>query len=304
MLKFDNVQKSFGSKQVLKGVNFSVDRGEIVGLLASNGGGKTTSMRIALGLMKPDIGEVLVAGQKIAPDSVRGVGYMPEERGLYSDETVVNQLHYFARLHRIPKEKIKPRIKELLDKLEVSQFADSKVKELSLGNKQRIQIASALIHSPELLVLDEPFSGLDPLAVDRFQHLLREYADSGAAILFSSHQIEIVEKISDRVVIMKDGIVSYDGDTSGISSPEDKVLVHISLNLSKDRKIEDITFENNEKIESAQAVTDGVKLILKSGEISVGELMQCGLKPEEIREMRYEKNSLLDTLSSIYGKDT
>lgn len=228
---------------------------------------------------------------------------MPEERGLYSDESVVSQLHYFARLHRMPEAKITPRINELLDTLEVSQFADSKIKELSLGNKQRIQIASALIHSPDLLILDEPFSGLDPLAVDRFQSLLREYADSGAAVLFSSHQIEIVEKLSDRVVIMKDGLVSYDGVVSGISSSKDRALVHVSLSLSKDRKIDDINFANSERIESSQVVDGGVNLVLKSGKISVGELLQCGLMPEEIHEMSYEKTSLLNTLSSIYGKD-
>ncbi|MCL2803270.1 MAG: ATP-binding cassette domain-containing protein [Micrococcales bacterium] len=211
MLRLEGINKSFGARQVLKGVTFEVDDGRITGFVGGNGAGKTTTMRIVLGLLKANSGSVTWDGAPITNDMARRAGYMPEERGLYPRMTVLDQLVYLARLHGLTQDKARSNAWDLLERLELKARAKDKVETLSLGNQQRAQVAAALVHSPDLLILDEPFSGLDPLAVDAVTVVLREFAARGVPILFSSHQLDLVERVTDDLVIIAGGEIKATG---------------------------------------------------------------------------------------------
>jgi ABC-2 type transport system ATP-binding protein len=204
-LEIDSLTKSYGSVRALQGTSFDVREGEIFGFVGSNGAGKTTTMRIVLGVLTPDGGEVRWDGRPIGPDARRRIGYMPEERGLYPRMRVADQLTYLARLHGLPAGAARDAMTRWTDTLGVAGRRGDEVQKLSLGNQQRVQLAAALTHEPDALVLDEPFSGLDPVAVDVMSDVLRDRADAGVPVVFSSHQLDLVERLCDRVGIIRDG---------------------------------------------------------------------------------------------------
>ncbi len=181
--------------------------GRMVGFVGSNGAGKTTAMRIVLGLLEPDAGAVTWQGRPLDRDLRRRLGYMPEERGLYPKMRVRDQLRYLARLHGTSEADAASRTDLLLEQLGVAERATSPVQDLSLGNQQRVQLAAALVHDPVALVLDEPFSGLDPVGVDALNGVLAERVAGGVPVLFSSHQLDLVERICDEVVVIHAGRV-------------------------------------------------------------------------------------------------
>jgi ABC-2 type transport system ATP-binding protein len=204
-LEIDSLTKSYGSVRALRGTSFDVRAGEIFGFVGSNGAGKTTTMRIVLGVLAADAGEVRWDGRPIGPDARRRIGYMPEERGLYPRMPVADQLTYLARLHGLSAADARDAMTRWTDTLGVAARRGDEVQKLSLGNQQRVQLAAALTHDPDALVLDEPFSGLDPVAVDVMSDVLRDRADAGVPVVFSSHQLDLVERLCDRVGIIKDG---------------------------------------------------------------------------------------------------
>jgi ABC-2 type transport system ATP-binding protein len=207
VLELRDVSRRYGDVVALDGVSFTVHEGEMQGLVGRNGAGKTTAMRIVLGLAEPDGGDVHLNGAPIDEVARRRVGYMPEERGLYPKMRVSDQLEFFGRLSGMEAGDAKAAAAAWVERLGVADRAGDRVDELSLGNQQRVQLAAALVHRPELLVLDEPFSGLDPVGVDVLAAVLREEADRGAAIVFSSHQLELVEQLCDSVTILDRGRV-------------------------------------------------------------------------------------------------
>jgi len=182
-------------------VSFSVEPGQLFGFVGPNGAGKTTAMRIVLGVLAADRGEVRWQGETVGAAARSRFGYMPEERGLYPKMRVRTQLAYLAALHGAPEEAAD----RWIERLGLAERADDRVEQLSLGNQQRVQLAAALVHEPELLVLDEPFSGLDPIGVDVLSGVLAEYAATGVPVVFSSHQLELVERLCEAVAIIKDG---------------------------------------------------------------------------------------------------
>ena len=204
-LEFDRLSKSYGSLRALDGLTFAVDSGEIFGFVGSNGAGKTTAMRIALGVLAADSGEVRWRDRPLDLETRRRVGYMPEERGLYPKMKVGDQLVYLAKLHGLGTEEATTAMEQWTDRLGVASRRGDDVEKLSLGNQQRVQLASALVHGPEILVLDEPFSGLDPVAVDVMSSVLQERAAAGVPVIFSSHQLELVERLCHRVGIVRAG---------------------------------------------------------------------------------------------------
>ncbi|MCR1982248.1 ATP-binding cassette domain-containing protein [Cellulosimicrobium cellulans] len=204
-LEIDSLTKSYGAVRALRGTSFDVRAGEIFGFVGSNGAGKTTTMRIVLGVLAADGGEVRWEGRPLDLAARRRIGYMPEERGLYPRMKVGEQLVYLARLHGLSAAGAKDAMERWTTTLGVEARRDDEVQKLSLGNQQRVQLAAALTHDPELLVLDEPFSGLDPVAVDVMSGVLRDRADAGVPVVFSSHQLDLVERLCDRVGIIKDG---------------------------------------------------------------------------------------------------
>jgi ABC-2 type transport system ATP-binding protein len=211
MLEIDGLTRRFGDRTVLDDVTFDVRPGRMTGFVGANGAGKTTTMRIVLGVLAASAGEVRWSGRPITTADRQQFGYLPEERGLYPKQPVFEQLVYFARLHRMSRAAASARVTELLDRLGIGARQGDRLDSLSLGNQQRVQIALALVHRPIALVLDEPFSGLDPIAVDDLAGLLREQVEAGVPVLFSSHQLELVQALCDDLVILADGRVAAAG---------------------------------------------------------------------------------------------
>ncbi len=205
MLEFDRLTKRYGSKVALQDLTFAVRPGEVYGFVGANGAGKTTAMRIALGVLAADAGEVRWQGRPVTFETRRRFGYMPEERGLYPKMRVVEQLVYFARLHGLDAAAAAAAADRLTERLGVAERRNDAVEKLSLGNQQRVQLAAALVHDPEVLVLDEPFSGLDPVGVDALAGVLLDKARQGVPVVFSSHQLELVERLCDSVGIVNAG---------------------------------------------------------------------------------------------------
>jgi ABC-2 type transport system ATP-binding protein len=205
VLEFDGLHKSFGDNHVLDGVGFTVDPGSMFGFCGSNGAGKTTTMRIAMGLVRPDAGEVRWEGRPLDQGARRRVGYMPEERGLYPKMKVGEQVTYFARLHGLSAADAARASAEWVERLGLGERRGDPVEKLSLGNQQRVQLAAALVSRPEVLILDEPFSGLDPVGVDSLAEALLDQCRDGVPVVFSSHQLDLVERLCDSVGILARG---------------------------------------------------------------------------------------------------
>ncbi|SEK49232.1 ABC-2 type transport system ATP-binding protein [Blastococcus sp. DSM 46786] len=205
MLEFDGLRKSFGSIRVLDGVGFTVAPGSMFGFCGSNGAGKTTTMRIAMGLVRADAGEVRWQGRPLDQVTRSRIGYMPEERGLYPKMKVGEQVTYFARLHGMDAAPAAKAAEEWVGRLGLGDRRGDPVEKLSLGNQQRVQLAAALVSRPEVLILDEPFSGLDPVGVDSLAEALLEQVRTGVPVVFSSHQLDLVERLCDSVGILARG---------------------------------------------------------------------------------------------------
>ena len=211
MLELDGLTKRYGEVVALDRCGFSVTPGRIVGFLGPNGAGKTSAMRAIFGLLRLDEGAVTWMGRSVTHETRRRFGYMPEMRGLYPRMPVRRQVIYFGRLHGLDKAAASGAAERWITRIGLEERADSRVDDLSHGNQQRVQLVTALVHDPELLVLDEPFSGLDPLGVEEMSRILRERAEQGSAVLFSSHQLDLVEHLCDDVAIISQGRVALSG---------------------------------------------------------------------------------------------
>jgi ABC-2 type transport system ATP-binding protein len=205
VLEIDGLTKLYGSNRALSDLSFEARPGELFGFVGRNGAGKTTTMRIILGVLVADGGEVRWGGRPLTFESRRRIGYLPEERGLYPRMRVLEQLVYLAELHGMTSGGAHRAARAWLDRFGLGERVNDEVQRLSLGNQQRVQLAAALIFSPDILILDEPFSGLDPVAVDLMSAVLREQAAAGLPVLFSSHELNLVEQLCDRVGIIDRG---------------------------------------------------------------------------------------------------
>ena len=211
MLEFAGLTKRYGSVVALDNLSLDVPPGQLFGLLGPNGAGKSTAMKLIFGLVRADGGEVRWDGAPVAQGDRLRFGYLPEERGLYPKMRIIDQLVYFGRLHGLNKGEAASRAAQWLERLGVAERAKDRAEALSLGNQQRVQLAAALIHEPRLLVLDEPFSGLDPVAVDALSEVLAERAAAGVTVVFSSHQLDLVEDLCDSVAIIHRGHLVLSG---------------------------------------------------------------------------------------------
>jgi ABC-2 type transport system ATP-binding protein len=218
MLEVADLARRYGDVVALDGLSFTVEPGQLFGFVGPNGAGKTTTMRIILGVLEPDAGSVRWRGAPVDLATRARFGYMPEERGLYPKMRVRDQLAYFASLHGLSRPDALAATDGWLERLGIADRAGDRVEALSLGNQQRVQLGAALVHDPELLVLDEPFSGLDPVGVDVLSGVLRELADGGVPVLFSSHQLELVERLCESVAIVKDGRLVASGKVDDLRS--------------------------------------------------------------------------------------
>ncbi|WP_432949087.1 ABC transporter ATP-binding protein [Kribbella sp. CA-253562] len=218
MLSVAGLTRRFGDHLALDDVTFDVVPGRMTGFVGANGAGKTTTMRIVLGVLAPSAGQALWNGVPLTHEVRRDFGYMPEERGLYPKMKIRDQLVFFGRLHGLDPLRAEERTDKILDRLGLTERAGDPLETLSLGNQQRVQIAAALVHEPIALVLDEPFSGLDPLAVDAMVDLLREEVTPEVPVLFSSHQLELVERLCDDLVVLSRGKVVAAGPVATLAA--------------------------------------------------------------------------------------
>jgi ABC-2 type transport system ATP-binding protein len=240
VLTVARASKRFGSVRALDGCSLAVERGRMLGFLGPNGAGKTTAMRAIFGLVQLDEGEVLWDGRAIGLGERLRFGYMPEERGLYPRMPVGEQLAYFGGLHGLADTTARAAAAEWLERLELADRADAKLEELSHGNQQRVQLAAALLHAPELLVLDEPFAGLDPVAVQSLGEMLRDEAARGAAVLFSSHQLDLVEDICEDVAIVDRGRVVAGGDVGELRRASRRRRIDLELDRAPETWLPDL----------------------------------------------------------------
>lgn len=206
----ENLHKSFGEKQVLKDVSFSTESGKAFGLLGRNGAGKTTTIRIIMDVFPADSGNVLLNGEPMVREKVN-VGYLPEERGLYPKVNILEQLVYLGRLRGMTAHDAKENSMKWLRRLSIDEYANKKLDTLSKGNQQKIQLTAALVSDPDFVILDEPFSGLDPVNAMLLKDVVRELIDSGKIVLFSSHQMNYVEEFCDSIAILHHGEIVLSG---------------------------------------------------------------------------------------------
>lgn len=225
-LTADNIHKSFNGKEILHGISFSVESGRASGFLGRNGAGKSTTFRCLMQVFRQDAGEFTLDGRPFDPHSHR-IGYLPEERGMYSKVTLKNQLMYFSRLKGASRQEAEKDAAFWIRYFELDEFADKKLETLSKGNQQKIQIAQAFLHDPDVIILDEPFSGLDPVNAQVFKDAIREMVGRGKLVIFSSHQMAYVEEICDAITIIDAGRILLSGNLEEIKEQEGHGLYEI-----------------------------------------------------------------------------
>lgn len=283
MLSISHLTKHYGEVVALDDLSMNVRPGRIVGFLGPNGSGKTTTMRSIFGLTRPDEGSVSWQGEPVDATARRSFGYMPEERGLYPKMKIGDQLRHFARLSGLSSEQAEKQTGEWFERLGLTDRQGDKLEDLSHGNQQRVQLATALVHSPTLAVLDEPFAGLDPLAVDSLATTLRDLAANGTAILFSSHQLDLVQTICEDVVIINRGRRVLGGEVDSLrqESPHRVLVVEVDGHpWTPD--------------ESFPATVDHTGRSVVDRELPVGQIMKTAEQLGPVTSFRLEPPSLSD----------
>ena len=276
MLKVEHVTKYYNDFRAVNDLSFTVKPGEIFGLLGLNGAGKTTTFRMIMGLLEPTSGLITLNGKPIDYDISDQIGFLTEERSLLTKMTVLEQTIFYGTLKGMPKDKIIKRLDYLLEKFDVPEFKNKKIKELSKGNQQKIQFINAIINEPKLLILDEPFSGLDPLNVELFKKEITDIAKKGSMIIFSSHRMEHVELFCKKLVILVDGSSVIEGYLKDIKSDFRKKNIFIKGNvdiesIKKIKGVNEVIKRIDEfevKIEHESVINDVFKIVSKSDNVT------------------------------------
>ncbi len=292
MLVLQDLRRRFGDLVALDGLSFRAHPGRLLGFLGPNGAGKTTAMRAIFGIVRPDSGTITWQGQQIGPEARTRFGYMPEQRGLYPKMKCVDQLTYFARTRGIEATAARAAAERWLDRLGLAERADDVLEALSHGNQQRVQLAAALVHSPDLLVLDEPFSGLDPLGVASMEQVLREEAAAGRTIIFSSHQLDLVEAICDDVVIVHEGRAIRSGTLEELRALSDRRRVEVTfgagaLPWSPDGAAAGSIEQRNGSVRALVDAATDPDVLLRSAR-SAGEVRAFAWTPPSLSELFVE----------------
>lgn len=257
MLEVRGLNKSFGEVRAVEDVSFTIKPGEIMGLIGQNGAGKTTTFRIILDLLTADKGEVLWEDKRLSKKIFNKVGYLPEERGLYPKVSIENQILYFAQLRGKKKKDVQPLIDDWLKKFDVKGKKGDKVKTLSKGNQQKVQLICTLIHEPELIILDEPFSGLDPVNAELLEDGIREAQTNGARIIFSSHNMNNVEELCNSLIMLKDGKQVLEGSVYDIREQFGRTKLFLESDLTPEALAD---FPGVKKVEKTREGIDVVYL--------------------------------------------
>lgn len=242
MLEVKNATKKFGELVAVNNLSFEVQPGEIFGLLGTNGAGKTTTFRMIMGLLSPTFGEIFWNGKKIDYSATDEIGFLIEERSLITKMTVYDQVMHYGRLKNLSKEEVDKRLDYWLERFQIIEYKNKKIKELSKGNQQKIQFISAIINEPKLLILDEPFSGLDPINIETFITIIREFQKKGTCIIFSTHRIDHVELFCEKLIVLVNGKAVIDGYIEQIKDDFKRKTIRIKGNVdaSKIREIDGV----------------------------------------------------------------
>jgi ABC-2 type transport system ATP-binding protein len=290
MLEFVNLHKRYGDVRALDGCSFSVTPARVLGFLGPNGAGKTTAMRSVFGLVRLDGGSVRWMGRDVTREDRLRFGYMPEERGLYPRMHVHDQVAYFAEIHGLSKSAAQRAADAWLERLGLMDRALAKVEELSHGNQQRVQLAVALVHGGDLLVLDEPFAGLDPIGVSTLGEVIRDEAKRGAAVVFSSHQLDLVENLCDDVAIIDHGRIVLNGSLLDVREASRYRYVQMAI------EPRDSAIDWGSLISGAEVVweRDREVRLLVPRDSDPGELLSQARKAGEVRSFRFEPPSISD----------
>ena len=276
MLKVENVTKYYGDVLAVDNLSFTINDGEIFGLLGVNGAGKTTTFRMIMSLLEPTKGKITLNGESVGYDVSEQIGFLTEERSLLTKLTVKDQVIYYATLKGKKESDILKKLDYWLDRFGISEYKERKIKELSKGNQQKIQFITAIIHEPNLLVLDEPFTGLDPINVELFMDVIREFKEKGKMIIFSSHRMEHVELFCEKLVILLKGKTVLSGSLKEIKKNYRKKTIRINGEvdleaLKKCNGVIEVKEENLDiivKIESDEYVDEVFKVVKKGKEIT------------------------------------
>ena len=293
VLELRNIDKSFGEKEVLKGVSFIAEGGKAFGLLGRNGAGKTTSIRILMNVFPANNGEVLIDGKPIDYDKI-GIGYLPEERGLYPKKIIIDQLVYFAELKGMETKDAIKAIDYWLERLGMTEYRNKRLDTLSKGNQQKIQLVTALAHNPDIVILDEPFSGLDPVNAMLLKDVVKEQIAKGKVVLFSSHQMSYIEEFCDSIAIINAGKVAISGD-----------LHDIKRNYVRDKLVVSTTKPEQIKADLGDACTtreDGSLLIQLSSPEEKQAMMKRLVENYDIDEVKVFEPSLNDIFVEYAGE--
>lgn len=239
MLEVKNLKKTFGEYTAVNDLSFTIDDGTIMGLIGQNGAGKTTTFRLILDFLEADRGEVLWNGRPISSKEYNLIGYLPEERGLYPKVSIQDQLVFFAELRGRSRKEILPKIDEWMEKFQVKGRKTDKVKSLSKGNQQKVQLIATLIHEPKLVILDEPFSGLDPVNAELLKDGIIELKSKGSCVIFSSHNMDNVEKICDHLIMLNNGVTVLNGKVHDIRESFGRTRLFLDSPLGKEQ-LEDL----------------------------------------------------------------
>jgi ABC-2 type transport system ATP-binding protein len=293
MLELDDLRRRYGDTVALDGLSFTVRPGELFGFVGPNGAGKTTAMRIVLGVLQPDGGEVRWRGRPVDAAARARFGYMPEERGLYPKMRVADQLVHLARLHGLPAAHARAATELWLERLGLAGVAGRRTETLSLGNQQRAQLGAALVHDPELLVLDEPFSGLDPVGVDVLSEVLRERAREGVPVVFSSHQLELVERLCDAVAIVRAGRVVASGTVDELRARRAGRRWRVDLDGAPDGWLAAVPGA------TAVARDDGMVVVELAGDADEQALLDAARRAGRVRRFAPHEPTLADLFREV-----
>lgn len=302
-LEVKNITKSFGETNVLKGISFSVESGKALGLLGRNGAGKTTTIRILMDVFHANSGEITLDGKPFEPRKVQ-IGYLPEERGLYPKRKVLEQMIYLAMLRGVSRKTASANAKRWLERLEVSQYQDRLLETLSKGNQQKVQLASTLVCDPEIVILDEPFSGLDPVNSQILQEVVQELIRDGKIVIFSSHQMSYVEEFCEDIVIINHGEVVLSGHLDTIKRDFGKdQLVLSALDLSPEEFTDQLQSRLSDIVQITGQTKEDAIVRLNEG-ISRRELLAKLSQMEDISIEHFEtyKPSLNDIFVARAGE--
>jgi len=284
-LELREVRKSYGSFVAVDGVSLAVRAGSIFGLLGPNGAGKTSTIRMIMDITAPDSGEILFFGHPRRPDDLRRVGYLPEERGLYRKMTVIDQLVFLAEIRGLKRRAILPDIERWLARVDLAEWGKAKVEELSKGMQQKVQLIGTVLHQPDLLILDEPFAGLDPLNQELFRDLLLEYKQQGKSVILSTHGMELAERLCDHICLISHGRAVLAGELREIK----RRLGGNSYRLVADGDLERL--RQVPEIEQAVLQDGGAKLLLRP-DADGADALRAIVQLVRVREFRSEEPEL------------